>query len=66
MFRAVALLVSLPSYFRVVALLASFANPSHILMYAPGDPLICRLATTRTILGVSFSDNTNYIGSSKT
>ncbi len=35
--------------FQVVTVLASFVNPSHILVYAPRDFLICRLAITRTI-----------------
>lgn len=40
-----------PVIFRAAALLASFADPSHVLVYAPGDPLTRRLAVTRTILG---------------
>ncbi len=36
--------------FRVVALLAALVNPSHILVYAPRDIFVCRLATTRIIL----------------
>ncbi len=36
-------------HIRVVAVLASFSYSGHILMYAPRDIFICRLATTRTI-----------------
>ncbi|MEX9293441.1 hypothetical protein AB7Z57_01760, partial [Providencia alcalifaciens] len=35
--------------FRAVAVLASFSYSGHILVYAPRDIFICRLATTRTI-----------------
>ncbi|MBQ4925236.1 pheST operon leader peptide PheM [Citrobacter sp. wls717] len=31
---------------QVVSVLAAFAHPSHVLMYAPEDLLFCRLDTT--------------------
>ncbi|APY78867.1 hypothetical protein LFZ26_18395 [Salmonella enterica subsp. enterica serovar Manchester str. ST278] len=38
--------------FRTADALALLAHPSHVLMYAPGDSLRCRLPAARTILGI--------------
>ncbi|QCJ71074.1 hypothetical protein C9446_15170 [Providencia heimbachae] len=35
--------------FYTVTALTTFVNPSHILVYAPQDVFVYRLATTRTI-----------------
>ncbi|KAF0783773.1 hypothetical protein L243_18050, partial [Salmonella enterica subsp. enterica serovar Worthington str. BCH-3008] len=36
-----------PDAFHAVVVLAAFAYPSHIAIYAPGHVLSCRLAATR-------------------
>jgi hypothetical protein len=38
-----------PVIFCAAAALAAHANPSHILMYAPGDYRTCRLASTQKL-----------------
>ncbi|MKX94557.1 hypothetical protein D9P01_09855 [Salmonella enterica subsp. enterica] len=38
--------------FRTADALALLAHPSHVLMYALGDSLRCRLPAARTILGI--------------
>ncbi|SUX71854.1 Cell division protein zapB [Citrobacter braakii] len=35
--------------FHVMAALAAYIHPSHIVAYAPGDSLTCRLALTRNL-----------------
>ncbi|WP_323840082.1 hypothetical protein [Photorhabdus africana] len=32
----------IPVIFQVASLLAALAHPSHIVIYAPGDSLLCR------------------------
>ncbi|RAX01835.1 hypothetical protein CKY04_04330 [Photorhabdus sp. S8-52] len=33
-------------------MLAALTHPGHIVIYAPGDSLPCRLAATRNLLGI--------------
>ena len=39
----------IPVILQAAGALAAFAHPSHVLMYAPGDSLSCRLPATRII-----------------
>ncbi|EAB5186781.1 hypothetical protein DT849_15875 [Salmonella enterica] len=42
----------IPFILQVAYVLATLAHPSHIVIYAPGDSLPCRLLATRIILGI--------------
>ncbi|OZP69851.1 hypothetical protein CIG53_00930 [Enterobacter asburiae] len=39
----------IPVILQVAGVLAALAHPSHIVIYAPGDSLSCRLPATRII-----------------
>ncbi|EBL6519254.1 hypothetical protein DPE35_15505 [Salmonella enterica subsp. enterica serovar Woodinville] len=43
-----------PCVFRATGALAALAHPSHIVNYAAGDVLACRLPVTRNPLGEGF------------
>ncbi|EAB6693444.1 hypothetical protein DU803_21130 [Salmonella enterica subsp. enterica serovar Kapemba] len=43
-----------PCVFRATGALAALAHPSHIVNYAAGDVLACRLPVTRNPLGEVF------------
>ncbi|ATX98014.1 hypothetical protein AM349_18970 [Citrobacter freundii] len=43
-----------PFVFHAAGALAALAHPSHIVNYAPGDVLACRLPATRNPLGEGF------------
>ncbi|AXD59292.1 hypothetical protein DUB35_05955 [Salmonella enterica subsp. enterica serovar Virchow] len=43
-----------PCVFRATGALAALARPSHIVNYAAGDVLACRLPVTRNPLGEGF------------
>ncbi|ATF47906.1 hypothetical protein CO701_01435 [Citrobacter werkmanii] len=45
----------IPVILQVACALAMFVHPSHIVIYAPGDSLTCRLHATRIILGIDKS-----------
>ncbi|WP_074439056.1 hypothetical protein [Photorhabdus australis] len=40
--RAIEKIMTIPVIFQVASLLAAFTYPSHIVIYAPGDALLCR------------------------
>ncbi|NDO81766.1 hypothetical protein CJP72_13635 [Citrobacter sp. NCU1] len=44
----------IPFVFRATGSLAALTHPSHIVGYAPGDVLACRLPVTRNPLGEVF------------